>query len=170
MSDYTTEYYQEVNSYLRTGKSSTSLEHDPEFFPEQDISNLIDTIDSSITAKTSSPMILYRGGGGERLARLDKGAVITDKAFVSTTLNRKYAEFFTNKSRSRIRVLVRIHIPKEQRMAYTGHYRHSTNDPIKTVGTAGDEWEIILPRNTSFRVIKKSRKGNLNIIDLKVVP
>lgn len=92
-------------------------------------------------------IIVHRGVDGtsftpEELAGMKAGEEITDKGFTSVSTDPKQAQFFTG---SKTPISFDIHLPKG----------------IKVLHRPGDEGELILPRNTTLKIISRKDKVDL---------
>lgn len=84
------------------------------------------------------------------------GTIVQDKGFVSTSLNAGYVEDFGG-------VVFHIRVPKGKQRAF-GFYDSAGPDTW--------EWEMLLDRNTQFRVVNMTadaKKGQL-ILDMELIP
>jgi hypothetical protein len=155
-----------VNDGLR-GVTTTGVAQST--FTDKDRAKLAASLDK-ITAKYSlpAPATLYRGGTFT-LPENPVGSVITDKAFVSTSLDeaeaRKFIDsVYDSKAPSGShRYLMRIAAPAGTH----GAVLNSDEDDL------ADVQEFLLPRNTSFKITRVSPDPDdpdNKIIDVTIVP
>lgn len=153
ISDYQNGPHYDLNHWLRSGDE----------LPE-DIRPVYkawrDNLDSAI-GKGAAPenITVFRGFENPEISRnfdaLD-GIIIGDDGFVSTTLSEPVARRFARSYRDP--VLAEIRVPKGTKMGYV--------DAVNSV----DEYEMLLPRGTRFRVVEAgyTEKGQKRVV-LEVV-
>jgi SPP1 gp7 family putative phage head morphogenesis protein len=99
--------------------------------------------------KTTEVMQLYRAAGEEFadvVETLKVGEDVTDKAFVSTTIDENYARTLMGGQSGDRKALIEVVLPKDSRAIDTTPF-----NPFK------GENETLLPRNTTFRYLGKER-------------
>ncbi len=150
VSDYATFDYNDMNSVLR-GKRSTGQARDPEHMKQN-----ITALDSAVKkGKLDKNRVLYRGiSSAQLISKLKAGDTFTDKAFASTTLDKKIAVGFTQGKGA----LIRIKAKKGQSGAY-----------LSEMSPAPGEAEFLLPRNSKFKVTKITKEGSRTIIDMDLI-
>jgi hypothetical protein len=142
--------YADINDYLRGGSMHRA-------YSDADIRGLMASIDRALDkARLPRDVVAYRGifSSGKIFGSTPEGLVgrtITDKGFLSTSLNRKVSrETFAGKGPDA--VTLRIKVPKGTRGGYLGSLgsRH-----------AADERELLLSRGRKYRVtkVRKTDKG-----------
>lgn len=150
--EYTGGYADAINSRLRNGE------------PLADLSKSVERIDEAI-GKFATPdeMTVYRGAGRKEWAtglengEIKAGSVIRDKAYSSTSLSEKVAsqaEFGP--------VVLKIKLPKGTNAA-----------PLmdKKVSVFGnDQQELLLPRDSGFKVTKITKDEGRTIVDVDFAP
>lgn len=83
------------------------------------------------------PLVVFRGGG-RQLAQVSTGTIFSDKAFVSTSSSKELASSFVRAKGA----LLKIVIPKGSKVV-----------PLPHMTQLLSEREILLPRNSRFRVV-----------------
>ena len=96
-------------------------------------------LDSCFT-ETSRDWVVYRGLNGESISSRELGSVEEDKGFVSTSISAATASNFSRMTSYGLNI-ARIRIPKGSKIC---------------VGSLGEQ-EIILPRNTKFKLTSKTK-------------
>jgi hypothetical protein len=118
----------EINGFLRTGEMPLLSPT-----PVSKIEGYIKNLDKAVRVPVEKDIVVYRGGklmGGV-------GSIITDKAFVSTSLVREKAEKFVSVKRDKL--LWEITVPKGAHIGLP-------------FGTAPTEFEVLLQRGSQFRI------------------
>lgn len=161
---YTNEGYEEINKFLRTGKT------DPMGEEPDDLRDYIRSMDKEI-AKTSAPrdMVLFRGTSGVgKFENLKEGDVFTDKAFVSTTTDVETVwEFMSTATGGRFDsrpfekgYVLEISVPKNSQVLSVNNYFKDVSSNYGPSADIRTENEHILPRGTKFRV---DSIGSINV-------
>ena len=117
--------------YLRYDKISGGL------YNQEELDEAIGIIDNSINQTFKENIYLYRGVHSKW--NLKVGDTFTDKNFVATSASKHWANLFTDSEEATI---FRIHVKAGTKFTVTPH---------------SGEQEIILARNTKFRVIGFSK-------------
>lgn len=136
LDQYTDNGYEHINRELRHPRQQG-----------QDPSNLVKAIDRAFEqfgVELTEPVTLLRGIAMTDIVP-DEGAEFTDRAFVSTTANAPTAERFASGFSRRTGAILRINVPAGRTVL---------------VGR-GTEDELILPRNSRFRVRSKRQAPGL---------
>ncbi len=94
------------------------------------------------------PLTVFRGFSAGQFGKLTPGAKITDKAFVSTALTKAQAGSFVSRGDQAIAKITL---------------------PAGTKAAAGSVKELILPPNTSFRVLSVSKSGKVTNVELEAI-
>lgn len=136
---WSSQYYEEINAAARGGKKHGAIAK----------------LDTAI-AKNSMPTdtTVYRGISSQRFAGVKAGAVFTDKGFVATGLGVEVAKKFASQAGYEHHdggALIRIHVP-------AGH------PALAVKGTMLGESEILLPRNSKFRVTSVTQESAGNSV------
>lgn len=102
----------------------------------------------------------YRGINGTLKAFQTPGALIQDKAFLSTSVDEGVATQFSKQSP---RTIAAFYIPKGAKAAFANHRSH---------GDKNGEREIILPPGAKFKVLGRRRSAVFKtwIVDMEYVP
>jgi hypothetical protein len=166
--------YRAVNKRLRginPGKRSVSGPGDTILSPDKArynevIDDTIKNIDDFIKTQTLDEDVLaWRSVGRDALDDLELavGDVFSDAAYTSSSLNGEFAQGWADTIAGEVEhILVKIKIPKGQKAAWM------------ETRAGGPEAELLLPRDTSFRVnsISKQRVGrsSTNLKTGEVVP
>jgi hypothetical protein len=138
--------YNTLNAILRSGKPAPSW------------STELSTVDKAIsTAAPLKEAIVVHRGMTKVPEGLKEGAVIHDKAYVSTTTDAKIAQDFAGKSPGGCEF--RITLPKGHRVLSMEHATKSKQ--------FSREKEVLLPRNAQFRVTKVEKSGDRTIAHLE---
>jgi len=147
-------YYQRngyigINNVLRRGGGEV---------PTGDLGKTVAALDESLrqAAPLKESVTVFRGMA-TMPEGLTEGAVIADKAFVSTTASSKVVKDFLGKSDTPVEM--RITLPKGERVLSMVH--------ATGVKKFAKEQEILLPRNTKFRVSKVETSGGKTIAHLE---
>lgn len=135
--------YHEFNKALRKGSAN----------PE--IMRNVRTLAKSLKPLNENA-IVYRGINGEVPEIMKTGAIIRDRAFVSTSLDKQIALRF---SKSDTRAVARIRVPAGTRVGYANH---------------SEEREIILSPGSKFKILKIEGRGSsgkwYNQVDMELIP
>lgn len=154
---YTSQGYDEINRFLRTGKS------DPMGEEPDDLREYIRSLDKALN-ETSAPrdMVVYRGTSGvTKFDSLKEGDVFTDKAFVSTTTDLdtvwQFMSTATGDSQFDSRpfekgYVLEISVPKGNRIFSVNNYFSETSGKYGPADDIRSENEHILPRSSKFKV------------------
>ena len=106
-------------------------------------------------SRIPSNVTLYRGFNAREVRGLKAGAIFSDRAYVSTTLDYRSALKFARQAPGAggkvIRGVMRVRAKKGMAGAYLGG--------SFGFGFFGNEFEMLLPRSSRFRIDKISRKG-----------
>jgi hypothetical protein len=132
ISNYQGTGYLTTNRELRTGTADKNIS--------------VPKIDAAMEASsTAEDAVTYRGilMSSEDFAAWSPGAEVTDKAYVSTSTDKQIAMDFLQGSASK-RVLVKVSVPKGSRAIA----------PSQFTGEMWAEEEVLLPRDSSFRIDK----------------
>jgi hypothetical protein len=100
--------------------------------------------------RTQKDTTLYRGiDNATLLDSMEVGSTITDKGFVSTTYSQDVAKGFSQdeEEMTDTGAVITIRVPKGRPAI-----------DMQNISEAGDEEEVLLPRNSKFKVV--SKKGN----------
>ena len=110
-------------------------------------------MDSAI-AKSSikEPVTVYRGFGGSAFRGAKEGDTVQDKGFVSTSFQQKIASKFADGG------MMKLSVPKGAKGAMV--------DALFN----GGESELVLPRNSKFKIKKISGSGKSRIIEADWIP
>ena len=168
--------YREINDYLRTGKVSklSGPPGDQHYGGKpgteaKELALTVDSIQGSILNKAAvvpQDVVAYRGGDSGMVNAITQGAgeaglnrlvgkTITDKGFVSSSLDRAVAEERYEPGG----VVMRINIPKGMHAAYASHPKVDTMEWV--------EYEYMLPHGSNFRV-DGVRKGTDGVTQMDV--
>ena len=136
---YTTSTYNDINGSLRSDDYGFS---DPE-----EIDEYVNSMDDFFKKAPRVPadLTVYRGFSQKRVDSLNVGDEFVDKAFVSTSTSKEVTETFG--------AAIEIRVPKGSRGTF-----------IKDISRNRSENELLLPRNSKFKVVEK--KGNRTIVEL----
>lgn len=144
---YTGTEYMAVNDHLRG------------FGDDEEAARLVKHLDAAIKKAPPAPddLVVYRG-----VARLDDaeldfkvGQTFTDKAYMSTSMNRDVAQGFLDGDKT---ALLEIKVPKGTRGAY-----------VDMVSDHDNEQEFLLPRATKLKIVAIKGKGSKAVIQAEVV-
>jgi hypothetical protein len=139
---YTTTVYKQISKVLRDEGFDASK------YPHSQMTKVITGIDSALAkAKAPENVTLYRGANGAMWQGLKPGDSWTDKGFMSTSLSGSYAKKWADDHTFRgAPAIMEVHLKKGQTAAYLGK-----------AGSAGAyEYEMLLPRNATYTVLKTS--------------
>lgn len=129
---YTGQAYASLNHALRTNKKMSKS--------TQDIANKLNEAFAQPEAKAKENFTVYRGISSTQLQHLTIGSTITDKGFVSTSSNSGEASSFAGVDGA----LMEIRVKKGQPAI-----------SVKDTSVYPNEKEVLLPSNTSFKVVGK---------------
>ncbi len=145
---YTGSDYQDINGGLRKGK--VPREH----------ASTVKHLDSAISqSKLPENTVLYRGMSmsPEMSAKIKPGATFSDPAYTSTSINPTIPDSF---ARGEGKTLMRIKANKGQ-----------SGLAVNNVSQFDGEHEILLPRNTGYRVtnVYKDKKTGMTYVDAEII-
>lgn len=161
--------YKRINAYLR---GEFGLQDETELLPQEEalkrqIETMILSVDEGIEEESDTlkhPTVLNRWvgeghpiydaiaeAGSMEDAKIVKGSIYTEKCFCSTTVNRHYQH-----SADAIKIQIR---------AKAGTKGLAFNDEIYDLEYP-EEYEFLLPRNTSFRVVGKDVYAGTVIVEI----
>lgn len=130
--EYTGPAYAQINGALRTGKKLGSN--------KQNVVNKLNEVFAQPEAKANENFTVYRGITSSQLQHLAMGSTITDKGFVSTSSDVNEAKKFAGTAGA----LMEIRVKKGQPAM-----------SVKNTSAFPSEMEVMLPANTSFKVVGK---------------
>ena len=130
--EYTGPAYAQINGALRTGKKLGSN--------KQNVVNKLNEAFAQPEAKANENFTVYRGITSSQLQHLAMGSTITDKGFVSTSSDVNEAKKFAGAAGA----LMEIRVKKGQPAM-----------SVKNMSAFPSEMEVMLPANTSFKVVGK---------------
>ena len=130
--EYTGPAYAQINGALRTGKKLGSN--------KQNVVNKLNEAFAQPEAKANENFTVYRGITSTQLQHLAMGSTITDKGFVSTSSDVNEAKKFAGTAGA----LMEIRVKKGQPAM-----------SVKNTSAFPSEMEVMLPANTSFKVVGK---------------
>lgn len=144
---YQSDAYEDINKQLR-GRGAS-----------KDNRATVEAIDRAFESApaTTKDLIATRQMNWSKFASMAKpGATFSDKAFVSTTLNSKLELPDIINYGSKNFVNLSIKVPKGSKALYLPKNPHFTQD----------ESELLLPRNSSFKILSVSKRpgGGLNVV------
>jgi hypothetical protein len=158
--------FESINNYLRHGESKGGI--------KENIMPIIHHLDSGIAKhKLNHETHVWRGFLGLGTAEHDKkheiekmkpGDTFHDKGYTSTSLTPEYAKEFGTRYRSSLyrkgtmKHIAHITLPKGSEAIHPNSY------PATGIGY---EHEVLLPRNSKFKYIKKSRHPGLVVHHLE---
>lgn len=138
--EYCSGGYRAINGILRGTIDNKGLKE--EGVTKKEVKQWIDTIEKTFEhAKTKEDMVVYRGFSEDISVGLNPGDIIEDKGFVSTSSDENRADGFV---RSRNATLLQIHVPKGSKAM-----------SVKELSGFAAEEEILLNKNSKFRILKK---------------
>lgn len=142
--EYSGHAYADINDALRSGHPLDD---------EYDVYR--DALDGALQ-RSSAPadMIVYRGLSKKMLPNLKIGGLVSDKAFVSTSIDEEEAR----KGFGIGKILATISIPKGSSGAY-----------IASLSPNPDEREWLLPRNATFKVLSLPHEGELKTAEVSLL-
>lgn len=129
---YTGPAYAQINGTLRTGKKLSKA--------NQDVVNKLNEAFAQPEAKANENFTVYRGIMSTQLQHLTMGSTMTDKGFVSTSSDVNEAKKFAGTAGA----LMEIRVKKGQPAM-----------SVKDTSVYPSEKEVMLPANTSFKVVGK---------------
>lgn len=129
---YTGPAYAQINGTLRTGKKLSKA--------NQDVVNKLNEAFAQPEAKANENFTVYRGIISTQLQHLTMGSTMTDKGFVSTSSDVNEAKKFAGTAGA----LMEIRVKKGQPAM-----------SVKDTSVYPSEKEVMLPANTSFKVVGK---------------
>lgn len=129
---YTGPAYAQINGTLRTGKKLSKA--------NQDVVNKLNEAFAQPEAKANENFTVYRGITSTQLQHLTMGSTMTDKGFVSTSSDVNEAKKFAGTAGA----LMEIRVKKGQPAM-----------SVKDTSVYPSEKEVMLPANTSFKVVGK---------------
>ncbi|MCK9596429.1 ADP-ribosyltransferase [Candidatus Pacearchaeota archaeon] len=142
--------YNILKNYIDNGhKINTELR-----FGGTNFSKEIISLDKSLSKiKTSTNIIVYKGMSKEYFSRFKKDDLWLDKGYVSTSIDKDKAEFFskffrTSTTEKRASYLIKIKLPKGTNFLYLGSVKGT---PYSDDGYAPLK-ELLLPRNSKFKI------------------
>lgn len=144
--DYTGDDYTAVNAYMRNGSGKLTASQKEDITPLKNVLN---------TMKINQDIVTYRGLDVSRL-NVQVGDVITDKAFISTSLKSDVADRAAAGSTDG--GIMKVSVPKGTHGAYVSAY---TQHP--------DEDEVLLAPNTKFLVKRISTYKKRKQVEVTVV-
>lgn len=131
-----------VNDFLRNGTDRPIRAHPDYPGASKNAGDAVKSLDSAIkkAAPLEGDLVVYRGIHGDFAQKLGDGSEFTDKGFTSATLHAQYAHnLFAGEGGS----VIKITVPAGRKVAY--------------LSQDGAEKEVLLPRNSTFRITGKSR-------------
>lgn len=139
---YTTPYYHKVRAQL------SEKGYNPDAFPNSEMTKVISGLDTALAKATvKQNMITFRGATGKRYQGLGVGDVIEDTGFTSTSVSKTYAGNWAAGHTFRgPPAFLEVQVKKGQKGAYIG----------ATSSAGNAEYEFLLPRNGSYKVISVS--------------
>ena len=129
---YTGPAYAQINGTLRTGKKLSKT--------NQEVVNKLNEAFAQPEAKAKENFTVYRGITSTQLQHLTMGSTMTDKGFVSTSSSANEAKKFAGADGA----LMEIRVKKGQPAM-----------SVKDTSVYPSEKEVMLPANTSFKVVGK---------------
>lgn len=138
----------DVNRHLRGVKNSDEAPH------------IIKDMDHVTSGKFNKSRKLYRGVYGnesKHIAALKPGETHSDPAYVSTSTRRKVSDRFSKEDKH----VLQIHAPK-------GTKGHSISMHTDKESDMPSEHEIVLHRNTKFKILKHEHKDGIRHTHLQV--
>ncbi len=134
-----------VNEYLR---KTTKLSPEERAAAKDLVSDIDHALDSA-----SAPRDLELFRGVKTKEHLKIGEVFKDKAFVSATTRLKVAEEYGAKGG-----VIVLHVPRGTQGAF-----------VANIGTQNKEFEFLLGRGLSYKVISKRDRGGIPVFEVEVV-
>jgi hypothetical protein len=151
---YTGDGFSDINNNLRFGPKGDRVADERVAEIISDLDKLIDDAPEMFGDKN-----LYRVVGKSLIDELEKGDVLTDKGFMSTTrvdiTSREGLEVLQNLQLLRVGdVTPSIILPTESksgRGVAVDYLKNAVSDKFTNVATANNEKEVLLPRGTSLK-------------------
>jgi len=158
MSSYRVQAYDPINDYLRKGKLDPYA-----IYTEEEVRELIPMIEG-VLDKTQIPEEVY----AYRAMRMPEfkdpkemiGETFTDFGFASTTMVPHMTHVWMEQPSETPRFVAKIRIPQGTNAAYISHITHKDQNYYP------EETEILLQRNTRFRILGLNNDGS---IDMEVI-
>jgi hypothetical protein len=146
LADYQREAYQKINKDLRAGKAPDKTAQD---------------IDAAIKKSTIKEAVtVYRGVGANfDSSGMKPGAEFTDKGFVSTSMGKERAGLTTF---SDAKTVFKINVPAGARAAVL-------NASPGRARSMEVEHEVLLPRNSKFRVVRVTEVNGKKVVEVEIV-
>lgn len=132
ITQYTGPAYAQINGQLRAGEKLRKA--------NQDVVNKLNEAFAQPEVKAKENFTVYRGITSTQLQHLTMGGMMTDKSFVSTSSNANEAKKFAGSDGA----LMEIRVKKGQPAM-----------SVKDTSAFPSEDEVMLPANTSFKVVGK---------------
>jgi hypothetical protein len=162
--EYTTTAYHEWNSALRDDNMKSMGPGNKK---------LVVALDTAIAAgRTETPIVVHRGVTKDQadsrgntlkedwLPQMQPGATLTDKGFVSTSSNAKYAQDMFAEGGTRFEIT----IPAGHPALSIPQVRKDSGDDY-----AKREQEVLLPRNSSFRIVSDTTGKNGRVVKMEAM-
>jgi hypothetical protein len=179
LDDYTADGFKRINQYLRLGGTSpyeegSYYDRESRGINENRVADLDKLIEES--PDLFGDKNLYRVFANTVLEDLQKGDVLTDRAFLSTTrvdiTDSKNADDLENlkliSTESNTRTAVILPSPSKSGKGLAVDYlKNSVSDLFTNTATANREKEVILPRNTPLKYMglkEVSRENDVNMV------
>jgi hypothetical protein len=149
LDEYKINGYRDINNLLRNSdKALRQMEGDRVNY----VTNMINEMDSDINAKLGKDTILYRGANIYDLSNnFDKGnlvgTIIEDSGFISTSMKNDVIYKFGGAS----------HDPKNYNVTFKILAKKETNVAFMEARSDGKEAEILLRRDSKFKIIETKR-------------
>jgi hypothetical protein len=178
LDDYTGDGFKKINQYLRLGGTSpyeegSYYDRESRGINENRVADLDKLIEES--PDMFGDKNLYRVFANTVLEDLEKGDVLTDKAFLSTTrvdiTSEKGLEVLQNlqmisESNDRAAIILPSSSGKGKGLA-VDYMKNAVSDLFANTSTANNEKEVILPRNTPLKYMglkEVSRGTEVNMV------
>ena len=142
-------YYKDINSYLRGAGKPTDEFFVEKFKDDNERNAFVATIDKAMKNNVMpEDVLVYRAMESKVIPKGAKG--FTDKGFMSTSLSKDNGQRFTGfvKDNGGTPAIIEMKIPKGKNGIYLEHLWDN------------GEAEILLPRNSSFKIISESVNAN----------
>jgi hypothetical protein len=125
----------------------------------------VEGLDAAIKrGRVPEDLVVYRGMKGGLLKRLNEGDTFQDHGYVSTSLHKKVAEKFgkdRDRNNNKITTVMEITVPKgSHAIAFDAIFQ----------GGHLDEHELLLPRNSTFKVTSVKETGGTKVVSVAYVP
>lgn len=138
--EYCSGGYRAINGLLRGTMSAKELKE--EGLTKAEVKKWTKTLEDAFEhTRTKEDMVLYRGFANNISVGLNPGDIIEDKGFVSTSSEEKRAVGF---GRTRDSTILQIYVPKGSKAM-----------SVKELSGFAAEEEILLNKNSKFRILKK---------------